>query len=89
MSAGGDCAALLASAGLSAGGEAVGWELAAEGFGGDSLSLGGATATPSERAAVQREIDRLQQLGTGADDRQIDVLLRKKNDLGLRIEQLT
>lgn len=42
-----------------------------------------------ERASVQREIDRLQQLGPGVDDREIDVLLRKKNDLGLRIEQLT
>ncbi len=42
-----------------------------------------------ERAAVQREIDRLQRSGTGADGSEIDVLLRKKNDLGLRIEQLT
>ncbi|HUR34308.1 MAG TPA: DNA primase [Vicinamibacterales bacterium] len=40
-----------------------------------------------ERAAIQREIDRLQQLGSGAHNSEIDVLLRKKNDLGLRIEQ--
>jgi DNA primase len=42
-----------------------------------------------ERAAIQREIDRLQELGSGANSSEIDVLLRKKNDLGLRIEQLT
>jgi len=42
-----------------------------------------------ERAAIQREIDRLQELGSGAHSSEIDVLLRKKNDLGLRIEQLT
>jgi hypothetical protein len=42
-----------------------------------------------ERAAIQREIDRLQQLGPGASSTEIDGLLRKKNDLGLRIEQLT
>jgi DNA primase len=42
-----------------------------------------------ERAAIQREIDRLQELGSGANNSEIDVLLRKKNDLGLRIEQLT
>jgi DNA primase len=42
-----------------------------------------------DRAAIQREIDRLQRLGPGADSSEIDVLLRKKNDLGLRIEQLT
>lgn len=42
-----------------------------------------------ERAGIQREIDRLQRLGPGADESEIDVLLRKKNDLGLRIEQLT
>jgi DNA primase len=42
-----------------------------------------------ERAAIQREIDRLQELGSGAHSAEIDVLLRKKNDLGLRIEQLT
>jgi hypothetical protein len=42
-----------------------------------------------ERAAIQREIDRLQQLGPAAASAEIDLLLRKKNDLGLRIEQLT
>ena len=42
-----------------------------------------------ERAAVQREIDRLQRLGTDASNSEIDALLRKKNDLGLLIEQLT
>jgi DNA primase len=42
-----------------------------------------------ERAAIQREIDHLQELGSGANSAEIDVLLRKKNDLGLRIEQLT
>jgi len=42
-----------------------------------------------ERADIQREIDRLQQRGSGGDNPEIDVLLRKKNDLGLRIEQLT
>ncbi|MGE3956804.1 MAG: DNA primase [Vicinamibacterales bacterium] len=42
-----------------------------------------------ERADIQREIDRLQERGTGSDSPEIDVLLRKKNDLGLRIEQLT
>jgi DNA primase len=42
-----------------------------------------------DRAAIQREIDRLQELGSGAHNSEIDVLLRKKNDLGLRIEQLT
>jgi DNA primase len=42
-----------------------------------------------DRAAIQREIDRLQQLGPAAPSSEIDLLLRKKNDLGLRIEQLT
>jgi DNA primase len=42
-----------------------------------------------ERSDIQREIDRLQELGSGAHSAEIDVLLRKKNDLGLRIEQLT
>lgn len=42
-----------------------------------------------ERADIQREIDRLQRDGTGSHNPEIDVLLRKKNDLGLRIEQLT
>ena len=37
---------------------------------------------------TQREIDRLQDLGT-AHGNEIDALLRKKNDLGLHIEQLT
>jgi DNA primase len=42
-----------------------------------------------ERAEIQREIDRLQELGAGVHNSEIDVLLRKKNDLGLRIEDLT
>lgn len=42
-----------------------------------------------ERAGIQREIDRLQALGSGANNSEIDALLRKKNDLGLLIEQLT
>lgn len=42
-----------------------------------------------ERAEIQREIDRLQQSGATGPGSEIDVLLRKKNDLGLRIEQLT
>jgi DNA primase len=42
-----------------------------------------------ERADIQREIDRLQELGSVTHSSEIDVLLRKKNDLGLRIEQLT
>jgi DNA primase len=41
-----------------------------------------------ERAAIQREIDRLQTEGAGLHGHEIDVLLRKKNDLGLRIEAL-
>jgi DNA primase len=41
-----------------------------------------------ERAAIQREIDRLQREGAGLHGHEIDVLLRKKNDLGLRIEEL-
>ncbi len=41
-----------------------------------------------ERAAVQREIDRLQADGASLHGHEIDVLLRKKNDLGLRIEDL-
>ena len=42
-----------------------------------------------ERAGIQREIDRLQSLGSEASNSEIDALLRKKNDLGLLIEQLT
>ncbi|MFN7982320.1 MAG: DNA primase [Vicinamibacterales bacterium] len=42
-----------------------------------------------ERAAVQREIDHLQRQGSAASNSEIDALLRKKNDLGLKIEQLT
>jgi DNA primase len=41
-----------------------------------------------DRAEIQREIDRLQQEGSGAHDTEIDLLLRKKHDLGLRIEAL-
>jgi hypothetical protein len=40
-----------------------------------------------DRAAIQREIDRLQGLGSGADQHEIDVLLKKKNDLAQRIEE--
>jgi DNA primase len=42
-----------------------------------------------ERFAIQQDIDRLQRLGSEAHNSEIDLLLRKKNDLGLRIEQLT
>ncbi|MGE0450038.1 MAG: DNA primase [Vicinamibacterales bacterium] len=42
-----------------------------------------------ERAALQREIDRLQELGAGEHDVEIDALWRKKKDLLHRIEQLT
>jgi DNA primase len=41
-----------------------------------------------DRAAIQREINRLQELGPEHGN-EIDALLRKKNDLGLRIEDLT
>lgn len=41
-----------------------------------------------ELAEVQREIDRLQAKGAAASNSEIDVLLRKKNDLGFRIEEL-
>lgn len=42
-----------------------------------------------ERAAIQREIDRLQQLGAGRHENEIDELWKKKKDLLHRIEQLT
>lgn len=42
-----------------------------------------------ERAGVQRDLDRLQRQGSAASNSEIDALLRKKNDLGLQIEQLT
>ena len=42
-----------------------------------------------ERGAVQRELDRVQRQGPAASNSEIDALLRKKNDLGLKIEQLT
>jgi DNA primase len=42
-----------------------------------------------ERAAIQREIDRLQELGATRHDREIDALWQKKKDLLLRIEELT
>ena len=42
-----------------------------------------------ERAAVQREIDRLQQLGAAQHGAQIDALWAKKRDLLQRIEGLT
>jgi hypothetical protein len=42
-----------------------------------------------ERAAVQREIDRLQQLGANQHEHEIDNLWLRKKDLLHRIEQLT
>jgi DNA primase len=42
-----------------------------------------------ERAAIQREIDRLQAMGAGQHGNEIDALWQKKKDLLLRIEQLT
>jgi DNA primase len=42
-----------------------------------------------ERAAIQREIDRLQTMGAGQHGNEIDALWQKKKDLLLRIEQLT
>jgi DNA primase len=42
-----------------------------------------------ERAAIQREIDRLQQLGATQHEHEIDHLWQRKKDLLHRIEQLT
>jgi len=42
-----------------------------------------------ERAAIQREIDRLQQLGASQHEHEIDDLWQRKKDLLHRIEQLT
>lgn len=42
-----------------------------------------------ERADIQREIDRLQELGAGQHGHEIDALWQKKKDLLHRIEQLT
>ena len=42
-----------------------------------------------ERAAIQREIDRLQELGAGQHGHEIDALWLKKKDLMHRIEALT
>ncbi len=42
-----------------------------------------------ERAALQREIDRLQELGAGRHGEEIDALWRRKKDLLHRIEALT
>jgi len=42
-----------------------------------------------ERAAIQREIDRLQQLGASQHGREIDTLWQRKKDLLHRIEDLT
>lgn len=42
-----------------------------------------------ERAAIQREIDRLQELGAARNGHEIDALWQKKKDLLHRIEQLT
>jgi DNA primase len=41
-----------------------------------------------ERADIQRQIDQLQEEGSQAHNAEIDLLLRKKHDLGLRIEEL-
>jgi DNA primase len=42
-----------------------------------------------ERAAIQREIDRLQAMGAGQHGNEIDALWQKKKNLLLRIEELT
>ncbi len=42
-----------------------------------------------ERVAIQREIDRLQQLGATQHEDEIDHLWQRKKDLLHRIEQLT
>jgi hypothetical protein len=42
-----------------------------------------------ERAAIQREIDRLQELGASQHEREIDNLWQRKKNLLHRIEQLT
>ena len=42
-----------------------------------------------ERAAIQREIDRLQAIGARQHGNEIDALWQKKKELLLRIEQLT
>jgi len=42
-----------------------------------------------ERAAIQREIDRLQQLGATQYGREIDILWQRKKNLLHRIEELT
>jgi hypothetical protein len=42
-----------------------------------------------ERAAIQREIDRLQGLGAGIDGDELDLLLNQKRTLAQRIEELT
>jgi len=42
-----------------------------------------------ERAAIQREIDRLQELGAGQHGHEIDALWQRKKDLLHRIEKLT
>jgi hypothetical protein len=41
-----------------------------------------------ERAAIQREIDRLQGLGAARHDQEIDALWARKKDLLHRIEEL-
>ena len=42
-----------------------------------------------ERAAIQREIDRLQGLGSGQHGSEINLLLNQKRTLARRIEELT
>jgi hypothetical protein len=41
-----------------------------------------------ERAAIQREIDRLQELGAGQHGHEIDALWQRKKNLLHRIEEL-
>ena len=42
-----------------------------------------------ERAAIQREIDRLQGLGSSTHGDELDLLLNQKRNLAQRIEELT
>jgi hypothetical protein len=42
-----------------------------------------------DRAAIQREIDRFQELGAGKHEREIEALWQKKKDLMRRLEELS